>query len=167
MANLDLMIKAWDTCHFELGEAFKGLPDEDVWRRAHPRLLSFGELVGHMMYWEAVRFTGPNLSEDLDLSEVGVKSPLVDHAFRYYTSNVENTKALSMGAEEMWAEVQRIHAFTKAVITNANPDSEDPIPSQPKSTWGFALEYQVFHLGYHTGQCYSVRHLLGHETVDN
>jgi len=25
----------------------------------------------------------------------------------------------------------------------------------------------VFHVAYHTGQAYSVRHLLGHETEDN
>jgi hypothetical protein len=52
MANLELLIKALDTAHWELGEAFKGLSDEDVWKRPHPRLLSVGELASHIAFWE-------------------------------------------------------------------------------------------------------------------
>ena len=32
MANLDLLVKALDTAHWEMGEAFKGLPDDRILR---------------------------------------------------------------------------------------------------------------------------------------
>ena len=56
MANLDLLVKAWDTAHWEFTQVFEGLADEDVWRRPDPRILSVGELAGHIAYWEAVMF---------------------------------------------------------------------------------------------------------------
>ena len=53
MASLDLVLKALDTAMWEMGEAFKGLPDANVWRRAHPRLLS----VGVVYHFESERKT--------------------------------------------------------------------------------------------------------------
>jgi hypothetical protein len=41
--------------YFEVQEAFKGLADENVWKRPAEGLLSVGELAGHIAYWEAVR----------------------------------------------------------------------------------------------------------------
>lgn len=156
MANLDLLLKALDTAVWEMGEGFKGLPDADVWKRPSPPLLSVGELAAHVAYWEAKSFLGD-----------GFESPLATAAAQYYTSNVESPLGLSLGAEEVYAEVRRIHDACKASFA-ANPHgSEDPNPNRGDWTWGFTIEYQVFHVSYHAGQIYSVRHLLGHETVDN
>jgi hypothetical protein len=72
-----------------------------------------------------------------------------------------------MSAEEVLKEVQRIHGLCKASFV-ANPhESEEPNPNREGWSWGQTMEYQAFHVAYHTGQMYSVRHLLGHETVDN
>lgn len=157
MANLDLLVKALDTAHWEMSEAFKGLPDADVWRRAHPRLLSVGELAAHIAYWEAQSFLG----------EGGAESPLFMPEARYYTANADEPFSLDLGAEAVLAEVQRIHALCKATFAADPKDSEHPNPNRNDWTWGWTLEYQAFHVAYHTGQMYSVRHLLGHETVDN
>jgi len=157
MAALDLLVKALDTAHWELSEAFKGLPDGDVWKRADPRLLSVGELAAHIAYWEARSFVGEGV----------IESPLIVEAARYYTSNSTAPFTLPMGAEEVFGEVKRVHEAAKASFL-ANPhDSEDKNPNRDDWTWGWTLEYQAFHVAYHTGQIYSVRHLLGHETVDN
>lgn len=156
MANLDLLVKALDTSVWELGEAFKGLEDKDVWVRPHPRLLSIGEIAAHLAYWEAHSFFGE-----------GYQSPLIEHAARYYTSNVVEPVEKPMGAEEVYAEIKRIHEEGKAWFL-ANPqDSDAPSPHREGWTWGSMLEYQAFHFGYHTGQIYSIRHLMGHETEDN
>lgn len=157
MANLDLLLKALDTAHWEMGEAFKGLPDEDVWRRPHPRLLSVGELAAHIALGEAQSFLG----------EGGVESPLFVRAARYYTANVEEPFDLQLGAKEVLAEVERIHVLSHAAFAADAKDAEQPNPNRNDWTWGFTLEYMAFHVAYHTGQMYSVRHLLGHETVDN
>lgn len=157
MANLDLLLKALDTAQWEMSEAFKGLPDADVWRRPDPRLLSVGELAAHVAYWEAHSFFG----------EGKIDSPLTLPAARYYTSNSVEPFELPLGAEETLREVQRIHALCKAAFVADPHDSEEPNPNRGTWTWGSTLEYQAFHVAYHTGQMYSVRHLLGHQTVDN
>ncbi|HRI44515.1 MAG TPA: DinB family protein [Fimbriimonadaceae bacterium] len=156
MASLDLLLKALDTAHWQMSEAFKGLPDADVWTRPDPRLLSVGELAAHVAYWEAQSFVGE-----------GTESPLAVAAARYYTTNAVEPFSLNLGAEAVLHEVQRIHDLCKASFF-ANPhDSEEPNPNREGWTWGMTLEYQAFHVAYHTGQMYSVRHLLGHQPVDN
>lgn len=156
MANLDLLIKALDTAHWEMSEGFKGLADGELWRRPDSRLLSVGELAAHVAYWEAQSFLGD-----------GVESALAVAAGRYYTTNQREPFALQLGAAEALQEVQRIHDLCKASF-QANPhDSDEPNPFREGWTWGQTVEYQAFHVAYHTGQIYSVRHLLGHETVDN
>ncbi len=156
MAQLDLLIKALDTAHWELGEAFKGLPDDEVWRRPDPRLLSVGELAAHVAYWEAQSFFGD-----------GFESLLTVGASRYYTSSVREPFELPMKADEVSREVRRIHEAAKASFVVHPHDSEEVNANRGDWTWGFTLEYQAFHIAYHTGQMYSVRHLLGHKTVDN
>ncbi len=156
MANLDLLITALDTGHWELGEAFKGLPDEDVWKRAHPRLLSIGEIASHIAYWEDIGATGGKID-----------SPFMKEYARYYTSAIEIPLVMDIGAEALYQEIQRVHEAAKAAMVAVNPDGEDKNPYREGWTWRQTIEYMAFHVAYHTGQIYSVRHLLGHETVDN
>ena len=156
MAKLDLLIAALDTGHWELGEAFKGLPDEDVWKRPHPRLLSVGELATHIAYWEDLGNTG-GTSE----------SPFLKEYARYYTSSVETPFVLDFGAEALYREVDRVHGVVKASLAAADHDGEDKNPHRDGWTWRQSIEYSAFHVAYHTGQIYSVRHLLGHVTEDN
>jgi hypothetical protein len=156
MANVDLLMKALDSAIWEMSEGFKDFPDGDVWKRPSPELLSAGELAAHVAYWEAKTF----FTEDFD-------SPLVTSAAEYYTSSVGAPLVLSMNAQQVFDEVKRVHEACKASF-EANPhDSEEPNPNRGTWTWGYSLIYQGFHIAYHTGQVYSVRHLLGHETPDN
>lgn len=156
MAKLDLLMKALDMGYWEMSEAFKGLPDEDVWKRADPRLLSVGELAAHIALGEAKTFLGDTVS-----------SPLFLEQAQYYSHNAPDPFTLDLGADALFAEVMRIHEACKAVFNDLNPDSEGQNPYRTEWTWGVAVEYMVFHVAYHTGQIYSVRHLLGHEPVDN
>jgi len=156
MAKLDLLIKALDTSIWELGEGFKGLPDGDLWKRPHPKLLSIGEIAAHIAYWEAKSFFGE-----------GFQSELTIHAARYYSSNIQEPFQLELGSEAVYDEVKRIHDACRSAFQSNPHDSEESNPNRVDWTWGFTLEYQVFHVAYHTGQVYSIRHLLGHETVDN
>lgn len=156
MTKLDLLYAALDTGFWELGEGFKGLPDEDVWKRPHPKLLSIGELASHIAYWEDAGATGGTSA-----------SPFLEQCARYYTSAIETPLVLEFGAEALHREVMRVHETVKAALLAANPDGEDKNPHREGWTWHQTVEYMVFHVAYHTGQLYSVRHLLGHETVDN
>lgn len=163
MSTLTPLIEAWDEGHREFEIALGGLPDEELWTRAHPRLLSVGELAGHVAYWQAVWILGAGNNRP-DLASLPIESPLLDHGFRYYTSSVEAPHRVDLGTRQVLDEVMRVHEAAKAAV--AGKEKDEPYPGQ-WGTWGYLVQYQVFHIGYHTGQVYSVRHLLGHETEDN
>jgi hypothetical protein len=170
---LDWHLKSLDLCYFEVTEAFKGLADENVWKRPAPGLLSVGELAGHIAYWEAIRYSGD--AEDgscsRDLADCKIKSPLLEERFSYYTKTVAtppSAEHLALTAEQVQNELLRVHKEAMDYLKALNPDMESPAPYwSPKSNYGELLRYVAFHIAYHTGQMYSARHLLGEETPDN
>lgn len=165
MAKLQALIDALDEGHREFGFALAGLADDKVWVRPHPKLLSIGELAGHIAQWEAVRTTGESPKPDLAL--LPIKSILLDPRFAYYTSNVEEPVTLNLGAVALGEEVARVHTEAKAALLRLDPDGSDQVPGWGRWTWGYSLQYMAFHIAYHTGQAYSVRHLLGDTPEDN
>lgn len=156
MYDRDLLIRALDLAVWEMGEAFQGLEDRDVWKRPDPRLLSVGELATHASYWEAKSF----------FEEVP-ESPLTANYSRYYTTSVDNPIESGLGAVAVLDEIKNIHDMCKNKFLSELPDLASNNPHREGWKWGFTLQYQAFHFAYHTGQMYSVRHLLGHTTVDN
>lgn len=163
MSTLAPLIEAWDEGHREFAIALENLPDQDLWKRAHPRLLSVGELTGHVAYWQGVWILGEG-NDRPEMADLPIQSPLLDHAFRYYTSTVESAFSLELGTAEVLEELVRVHRAAKAFVFEKEKD--EPCPGQ-WGTWGNIIQYQAFHVAYHTGQVYSVRHMLGHETEDN
>src|SRR5438067_3645002 len=105
---LDACLELMEQDYFELGEAFKGLSDENVWKRPAEGLLSVGEIAGHIAYWEAIRLAG----EGEDIAKCRVSSPLIDPRFRYYTTTVQTPPSeqhLAMTAEQVYSELLRVH----------------------------------------------------------
>ncbi len=170
---LETLIGGLELGFFEVTEAFKGLADENVWKRPSIGLLSVGELAGHIAYWEAVRLGCEATEQDLrpDLTKCNITSLLVDHRFRYYPDTLNTTPStlqLSMTSAAVCQELLRIHQESVALLRALNPDLTSPVPWwQPGSNYAEYLRYATFHVAYHTGQMYSVRHLLGETTPDN
>ncbi len=170
---LDTYLKLLDLCYFEVTEAFKGLADENVWKRPDGGLLSVGELAGHVAYWEAVRFAGnnPDGSSSSDLSNCSISSPLLDERLSYYSKTVNAVPSkvqLSLTAVQVQDELLRIHQLAMECLKALNPDLGSTAPHwAAQSNYGELLRYIIFHIAYHTGQMYSVRHLLGEQTPDN
>src|SRR5947208_9269871 len=105
---LEVYLKLLEQDYFELGEAFRGLADENVWKRPAPGLLSVGELAGHIAFWEAVRLAG----EGPDPARCRVSSPLIDGRFRYYPATIAappSEQHLAMTAEQVYRELLRVH----------------------------------------------------------
>ena len=168
---LDTYLKTLDLCYFEVTEAFRDLQDENVWKRPATGLLSVGELAGHVAYWEAVRYGGENEdgSTSRDLSNCRISSPLLDPRFAYYTTTVETSPSeehLAMTSEQVCNELLRVHLESMEFLKARNPDLASPAPHW-HSSYDELLQYVIFHIAYHTGQMYSVRHLLGEQTPDN
>ncbi len=173
---LDIYLAQLKLCFFELGEAFKELKDENVWKRPAEGLLSVGEIAGHVTYWHVLRLVGDGGFGDPDRSSewpvTPIKSPLVSHRFRYYNPSISMSPSeehRAMSAQAVNDEVMRVHNEVIALFMARNTDLKALIPGSdwPEFTYEEALKYQVFHIAYHTGQIYSARHLLGEETVDN
>lgn len=164
---VEACLKLLEQGYYEVKFAFEGLASENVWKRPAEGLLSVGELAGHIGYWEAVRLAG----EGEDPAKCQVSSPLIDRRFSYHPKTLATPpleQHLTMTAEQVCKELLRVHEQAVARFKALNPDPETRIPGCPTGfTYGEYLEYAVFHLAYHTGQMYSVRHLLGEETPDN
>jgi hypothetical protein len=155
MEKIAALIEAWDEAHWAFTLAFEGLADQDLWLRPHPRLLSVGELAGHVAYNEA------------SLAEGGtVQSPLVDKRFSYYDDLAGNPVRLCLTVQQVLDEVTRAHEAAKAGVAQVQRFDE-VVPWRDDLTWYQIIQYRVFHVAYHCGQAYSVRHLLGHGTTDN
>jgi hypothetical protein len=172
---LEVYLSLLEQGYYEVKFAFEGLADENVWKRPAPGLLSVGELAGHIAYWEAVRLAGEggDLAEHItpDLTKCRVSSPLIDHRFAYYPKTITTPPSeqhQTMTAEQVCNELLRVHEEAVAHFKALNPDPESNPPGW-SSDWTYRsfLEYLTFHIAYHTGQMYSVRHLLGENTPDN
>ncbi len=169
---LDDYLDLLDMAYYEVGFAFQGLSDANVWRRPAQRLLSPGEIAGHIAYWDAVRFAGEGADEP-DLAKCRIQSPLIDARFRYYTSTVAlDPIQLTMTADEVSKELTRIHQESMAQLRASNPQLDAAPPGWPQggpsgTTLREFQKYQIFHVSYHTGQIYTARHLLGEVPPDN
>jgi len=98
-----------------------------------------------------------------------LSSPLLDARFGYYTSNIETSptdEQRAMSAEQVFSELTRIHREATEFLKLRVTDLEAKAPYWG-STYEELLKYMPFHAAYHTGQIYSVRHLLGETTPDN
>jgi len=172
---LEAYLKVLELGWYEVTFAFEGLADENVWKRPAEGLLSIGELAGHIAHWEAVRLAGEgaDLEEHaaLDLAKCRISSPLIDKRFAYYPNTIATSPSeehLAMTAEQVCKEMVRVHQEAVAHLKALNPELDSTPPGwSSHNTYGEFLRYLTFHIAYHTGQMYSVRHLLGDTTPDN
>ena len=167
---LETYLELLEEGYYEAKFAFEGLADDKVWKRPAEGLLSIGEMAGHMAYWEAVKFAGEG-GKPPDLSKCHVNSLLIDRRFSYYTTNLEtlpSSEHLAMTSEQVCSELVRVHNEAMAHFKSLNPNLDSAPPGWPPNyTYRALLRYAVIHVAYHTGQMYTVRHLLGDETTDN
>jgi hypothetical protein len=161
MSLLGGQSEAWDTAFWELSLVFEGLEDGDLWRRPHPRLLSVGEIVAHVVYWLET------YAAKLDGSyESG--SPLALNEARYYLHNINTPLTPGMTVSQVATELERVQSEAKKVLLNCPHGRNTPLPFEgPGRTCGQLVDYMVFHTAYHTGQAFSARHVMNHKTNDN
>ena len=169
---VEAYLEALELGYYEVTFAFEGLADENVWKRPAEGLLSVGELAGHIAYWEAVRLAGEGGEPpEPDLARCRVSSPLIDHRFGYYPRTIATPPSdqhRAMTAEQVCKELLRVHEEAVAHFKALNPNLDSTPPGYPQHyNYGHFLRYATFHVAYHTGQMFSVRHLLGEQTPDN
>jgi hypothetical protein len=151
----EALLQAWREGQWEFTLAFEDLDDDDLWKRADPKLLSVGELAGHVAYGAGQL-----------IQDKGFSSPLLDKAFDYYLKQVDHPVVKPMTVAQVLDELKRVHEAAMAQFASVD-DLSAKVPWRDDWTWGACLRYQVFHVAYHCGQAFSVRHLMGHKTNDN
>lgn len=169
---IDACLELYELNFYEMQFAFEGLADENVWKRPAPDLLSVGELAGHVALWFTIRLSDQCGQKKPDWEKLPVKSPIIDDRFSYYPTNLPLSPAehhLKMTADEIYKELLRVHREAVAHFKAWNPDLDSLPPGEGSygQTYREWLKYQTFHIAYHIGQMYSVRHLLGETTPDN
>ena len=162
MTNIEPILQVWDTGLFELKIALEGTPREDLWRRPHTNLLSIGEIAGHIAYGLVSHVFCQ--SNAVQASDLPVQSVLLDEQIRYFTVNIKKEFVADLNVESIIDDLENIFSACRDVA--ASHAMEDSVESHWE-TWGALANYQAFHIAYHTGQIYSVRHMFGHETEDN
>ena len=161
MSFLDTQSQAWDSGFWEFSLVFEDLNDADLWFRPHENLLSIGEITCHIMYY--LTMYANKLAADPMLA-----SPLSVKDASYYLHNVGSPIQLKMSVADVAAEVDRVQRDVKAVFLASTSERDDALAfNGPGETFGQFADYMVFHIAYHTGQAFSVRHLMGHKTNDN
>jgi len=161
MSFLDMQSQAWDSAFWEYSLVFEDLNDTDLWVRPHANLLSIGEITCHIVYYLAI-YANKLATDPLLTSLLAVQDA------SYYLKNVGVTIQLSLGVADVAAEVDRIQKAAKSVFLAASVERDEPLAFDgPGRTFGEFADYMVFHIAYHTGQAFSVRHLMGHKTNDN
>jgi len=117
------------------------------------------------------RLAGEPEGAESDPVKCRVSSPLIDPRFSYYPgtkANPPSEQHLAMTADQVCRELVRVHEEATARFRTLNPDLDSPAPGLPAHyTYREFLKYAGFHVSYHAGQIYSVRHLLGDQTPDN
>jgi uncharacterized damage-inducible protein DinB len=166
---IDIYLDYVNEAQRELTFAFEGLADNHVWKRPAEGLPSIGEIAGHIVYWE-VRRLGADNGAWPDFTKCVVQSPFLNEHFDYYPTTLASSPSpehLAMTAQQIAAEVARVHEEALAHFKTLNPDLDSTPPGMEGWTWRKSLQYLAFHIAYHTGQIYTTRHLLGETTPDN
>lgn len=161
MSFLASQSQAWDSGFWEFSLVFEEMEDADLWVRPHENLLSVGEIACHVVY-SLVTYANkvganPELTSSLSVKEAS-----------YYLHNIGAPIQLALGVADVAAEVDRVQRAVKAVFLAAAAERDEPLAFDgPGRTFGEFADYMVFHIAYHTGQAFSVRHIMGHKTNDN
>ncbi|MFM7188195.1 MAG: hypothetical protein ACKO14_10320 [Armatimonadota bacterium] len=135
--------------------------DTDLWVRPHANLLSVGELACPVVY-SLVTYANKVNAEGLLISPLAIQST------SYYLHNIGTPIQMELGVADITAEVERVQKVAKSVFLAASSGRDEPLAFDgPGRTLGEFADYMVFHVAYHTGQAFSVRHLMGHKTNDN
>lgn len=161
MSFLASQSQAWDSGFWEFSLVFEEMEDAALWVRPHENLLSVGEIACHVVY-SLVTYANkvganPELTSTLSVREAS-----------YYLHNIGTPIQLVLGVADVAAEVDRVQRAVKAVFLAAATERDEPLTFDgPGRTFGEFADYMVFHIAYHTGQAFSVRHIMGHKTNDN
>jgi len=178
-AEVEHLVEAWHWMYFEADLVFGGLQEANLHRRPAPGLLAASEHAAHLARSEASIV-------DRYLFGRAPESPLArgegapgwaDCLFRrpefgWPPTMLErpvNPELASLTVSEVYDELLAQHrrCYELAKTLELPPDHTFDDDWVRIRTVRDRLRIAAYHVAYHMGQIYSVRHLLGEETPEN
>lgn len=155
--------------YFETDLMFEGLRPENLHRRPASNLLSISEHCAHLVRSEA-SIVNRYLFGQLEAE--WADTPMRKRLFGWPPTMLESpvdSELLRMSIHEvraaLLAEHDRCYDLAQKLELPAEHVFDDDWARCP--TVGDRLKIAAYHVGYHMGQIYTVRHLLGEETPEN
>ncbi len=163
------LIEAWHWMYFETDLLFEGLSEANLHRRPAPTLLSVSEHAAHVTRSEASIFNRYLFGQSRDsLDDCLFRRP----EFGWPPTMVEgpvNPELARLSVHEVKEEYLKQHARCYALAQTLELPADHGFDDDwtRVRTVRDRLRIAAYHVAYHAGQIYTVRHLLGEETPEN
>lgn len=167
--EVDHLVEAWHWMYFETDLAFGGLSEENLHRRPADGLLSVSEHVAHVARSEASIVNRYLFGQEPnDWADCLFRQP----EFGWPPTMLEgpvNAELSRMTVREVMDAYLEQHGrcYKLARGLDLEPDHAFEDDWSRVRTVRDRLRIAAYHVAYHTGQIYSVRHFLGEETPEN
>ena len=167
--ELRCLIESWHWMYFETDLVLGGVKEENLHRRPAPNLLSISEHLAHV-----ARSEGSIICRYLagESDSEWQTSVLTKQVFGWPPTMLESptdAELASMSLHEIATEYLALHdrCYQLALTLDLAPDHVFDDAWDRVTSVRDRLRIAAYHVGYHAGQIYTVRHLLGEETPEN
>lgn len=167
--EVEHLIEAWHWMYFEADLLFEGLRQENLHRRPAPNLLAISEHVAHVVRSEASIVERYLFSRDeSEWADTLMRRKLFGWPPTMLEADIDQELAMlsvDQVHEQLLWEHKRCYETALGLRLPAShtfADGWDRCTSVRDR-----LRIAAYHVGYHAGQIYTVRHLLGEETPEN
>ncbi|MBX3097915.1 MAG: DUF664 domain-containing protein [Fimbriimonadaceae bacterium] len=163
------LIEAWHWMYFETDLVLGDVKEENLHRRPAPNLLSISEHLAHVSRSEAsifCRYIAGQPDEEWQTSVMtkpifGWPPTMLEHPV--------DTELTEFDLPSITGEYLRLHehCYRVAQTIELGPDHRFDDSWERIKTLRDRLRIAAYHVAYHAGQIYTVRHLLGEDTPEN
>lgn len=169
MIEYQSIVDSLEFNYLDADRALDGVEPSHLHVRINPQTLSISEQVAHIAYCEALGVFG--FLDERSQDEWPVESRLLQPTFWYppemLNSPIHND-LVTMDLSAIKSEWQNVHRSVVARLRELEQTVDAPMPKAwaPDKTVGGHLRYLSYHVAYHVGQIYLMRHLLGETTPE-
>jgi hypothetical protein len=164
------LLLVWHDSYRDVEMAFEGLRDEHVHTRIAPGVMAISEMAAHLARSEASITLRYLLGKPAEAWRDD--SVLLHDRFGWPPDLLlmpVDEQLARMSADEVKSELLRVHAVCYQAVERAEIDLDTQFDDgwHEVKTARARLLYAGYHVPYHVGQIYMVRHVLGDSTPDN
>jgi hypothetical protein len=170
VTEVETLLSCIESAYRDARLAFSGIREENLHRRPSPTVLALSEQASHIAQCEALILLGGLLQKPPP--EWGITSPLLHERYDYPPRALAHPipdALLKLSPGEIYPEMERVHRYVMEALKGFNRQAEEVILAPWGEEWSVReyLSYAGYHVAYHIGQVYCIRHFFGEETPNN